>query len=137
VKTCIQQEHGMTDRQKTENSDDDQSDRLLEIVLAALDDIKGVDGKVIDVRGLTSITDRMVIVSGTSTRHLKALADNVVLEAKQHGFSALGVEGENGSEWILVDLADVVVHIMMPAIREFYALEKLWSVGDHDNASAS
>jgi ribosome-associated protein len=127
----------MTDRQKTENSDDDQSDRLLEIVLAALDDIKGVDGKVIDVRGLTSITDRMVIVSGTSTRHLKALADNVVLEAKQHGFSALGVEGENGSEWILVDLADVVVHIMMPAIREFYALEKLWSVGDHDNASAS
>ncbi len=127
----------MTDRQKTENSDDDQSDRLLEIVLAALDDIKGVDGKVIDVRGLTSITDRMVIVSGTSTRHLKALADNVVLEAKQHGFSALGVEGENGSEWILVDLADVVVHIMMPAIREFYALEKLWSVGDHNNASAS
>jgi ribosome-associated protein len=127
----------MTDRQKTENSDDDQSDRLLEIVLAALDDIKGVDGKVIDVRGLTSITDRMVIVSGTSTRHLKALADNVVLEAKQHGFSALGVEGENGSEWILVDLADVVVHIMMPAIREFYALEKLWSVGGHDNASAS
>ena len=127
----------MTDRQKTENRGDDQSDRLLEIVLAALDDIKGVDGKVIDVRGLTSITDRMVIVSGTSTRHLKALADNVVLEAKQHGFSALGVEGENGSEWILVDLADVVVHIMMPAIREFYALEKLWSVGDHNNASAS
>ena len=78
----------------------------------------------------------MVIVSGTSTRHLKALADNVVLEAKQHGFAALGVEGENGSEWILVDLADVVVHVMMPAIRDFYALEKLWSVGDQDNASA-
>ena len=126
----------MTDRQKTENSDNDQSDRLLEIVLAALDDIKGVDSKVIDVRGLTSITDRMVIVSGTSTRHLKALADNVVLEAKQHGFDALGVAGENGSEWILVDLADVVVHVMMPAIRDFYALEKLWSVGDQDNASA-
>ena len=76
----------MTNKQKTENSENDQSDRLLEIVLAALDDIKGVDSKVIDVRGLTSITDRMVIVSGTSTRHLKALADNVVLEAKQHGF---------------------------------------------------
>jgi ribosome-associated protein len=126
----------MTNKQQTENSDDDQSDRLLEVVLAALDDIKGVDSKVIDVRGMTSITDRMVIVSGTSTRHLKALADNVVLEAKQHGFTALGVEGENGSEWILVDLADVVVHAMMPAIREFYALEKLWSVGDHNNASA-
>jgi ribosome-associated protein len=126
----------MTNKQQTENSDDDQSDRLLEVVLAALDDIKGVDSKVIDVRGMTSITDRMVIVSGTSTRHLKALADNVVLEAKQHGFTALGVEGEIGSEWILVDLADVVVHAMMPAIREFYALEKLWSVGDHNNASA-
>lgn len=126
----------MTDRQQTENRDDDQSDRLLEIVLAALDDIKGVDVKVIDVRGLTSITDRMVIVSGTSSRHIKALADNVVLETKQNGFPALGVEGENGSEWVLVDLADVVVHIMMPDIREFYALEKLWSVGDHNNASA-
>jgi len=126
----------MTDRQQTENRDDDQSDRLLEIVLAALDDIKGVDIKVIDVRGLTSITDRMVIVSGTSTRHIKAMADNVVLETKQNGFPALGVEGENGSEWVLVDLADVVVHIMMPDIREFYALEKLWSVGDHSNASA-
>ena len=124
----------MTDRQQTENRDDDQSDRLLEIVLAALDDIKGVDIKVIDVRGLTSITDRMVIVSGTSTRHIKAMADNVVLETKQNGFPALGVEGENGSEWVLVDLADVVVHIMMPDIREFYALEKLWSVGDHNNA---
>ena len=126
----------MTDRQQTENRDDDQSDRLLEMVLAALDDIKGVDIKVIDVRGLTSITDRMVIVSGTSTRHIKAMADNVVLETKQNGFPALGVEGENGSEWVLVDLVDVVVHIMMPDIREFYALEKLWSVGDHNNASA-
>jgi len=127
----------MTNKQQTENTDNDQSDRLLEIVLAALDDVKGVDSKVIDVRGMTSITDRMVIVSGTSTRHLKALADNVVLEAKQHGFDALGVEGENGSDWILVDLADVVVHIMMPEIRDFYALEKLWSVGEHNNASTS
>ena len=125
----------MTDRQHT--LDNDQGDRLLEIVMAALDDIKAVDVRVIDVRDLTSITDRMVIASGTSTRHIKALADNVVLEAKQQGYSALGVEGESGSEWILVDLADVVVHVMMPDIRDFYALEKLWSVGDHNNASAS
>jgi ribosome-associated protein len=124
----------MTDKPHT--IDDDQGDRLLEIVLAALDDLKGVDIKVIDVRDLTSITDRMVIVSGTSSRHIKALADNVVLETKQNGFPALGVEGENGSEWVLVDLADVVVHIMMPEIREFYALEKLWSVGGHHSASA-
>ena len=112
------------------------SDRLLDIVLAALDDMKGVDVRVIDVRELTAITDRMVIVSGTSTRHVKALADNVALQAKQHGYQPLGVEGENAAEWVLVDLADVVVHVMMPEIREFYALEKLWSVGGRNNASA-
>ena len=65
-----------------------------------------------------------------------ALAEKVVLEAKQHGFAALGVEGEDSTGWILVDLSDVVVHIMMPETRDFYALEKLWSVGDRDNASA-
>ena len=126
----------MTNRQDTNISADDAGDRLLEIVIAALQDIKGVDIRVIDVRGLTAITDRMVIVSGTSSRHIKALAENVVLEAKRHGFAALGVEGEDSTGWILVDLTDVVVHIMMPEIREFYALEKLWSVGDRDNASA-
>ena len=102
------------------------SDRLLEIVLTALDDMKGVDVRVIDVRDLTSITDRMVIVSGTSTRHVKALAENVALQAKQHGYKPLGIEGENAAEWVLVDLVDVVVHVMLPAIRDFYALEKLW-----------
>jgi ribosome-associated protein len=121
---------------KQQDLNNEDSDRLLEIVLAALDDMKGVNVRVIDVRGLTSITDRMVIVSGTSTRHVKALADNVVLHAKQHGFKPLGVEGENSAEWVLVDLADVVVHIMMPDIRDFYALEKLWSVGGRNNASA-
>ena len=126
----------MTNKQNTDASSDEQGDRLLEIVIAALQDIKGVDIRVIDVRGMTSITDRMVIASGTSTRHLKALAENVVLKAKQHGFAALGVEGEDATGWILVDLVDVVVHVMMPEIREFYALEKLWSVGDRDNARA-
>jgi ribosome-associated protein len=130
------QENSMTNRQDTNISADETGDRLLEIVIAALEDIKGVDIRVIDVRGLTAITDRMVIVSGTSSRHIKALAENVVLEAKRHGFAALGVEGEDSTGWILVDLTDVVVHIMMPEIREFYALEKLWSVGDRDNASA-
>lgn len=126
----------MTHRQYTEETENEKGERLLDIVLAALGDLKGVDIKVIDVRGLTSITDRMVIASGTSSRHIKALAENVVLETKQRGFPALGVEGEDGAGWILVDLADVVVHIMMPETREFYALEKLWSVGDHNNASA-
>ncbi len=130
------QENSMTDRQGPKSSTEEQGERLLEIVIAALEDIKGVDIRVIDVRGLTSITDRMVIASGTSTRHIKALAENVILEAKRNGFAALGVEGEDTTGWILVDLSDVVVHIMMPETREFYALEKLWSVGDRDNASA-
>jgi len=112
------------------------SDQLLKIVMAALEDMKGVDIRVIDVRDQTSITDRMVIVSGTSTRHVKALAENVVLESKKNGYKPLGVEGENVAEWVLVDLADVVVHVMMPEIRDFYALEKLWSVGGRSDASA-
>lgn len=102
---------------------------LLALVMDALEDLKGVDIKVIDVSELTSITDRMVVVSGTSTRHVKALADNVALKAKQAGSPALGVEGAAAAEWILIDLGDVVVHVMLPAVREFYALEKLWSVG--------
>lgn len=129
-------ENSMSHRQKTEKTDDENVDRLLEIVMAALVDIKGVNIRVIDVRGLTSITDRMVIVSGTSSRHIRALAENVVLKAKQYKFPVLGVEGEDATGWILVDLADVVVHVMMPETREFYALEKLWSVGERDNASA-
>lgn len=110
--------------------------RLLGIVINALEDLKGVDLKVLDVRAQTTITDVMVIVSGTSTRHVKALADNVTLKAKANGFPALGVEGEQGAEWVLIDLGDVVVHVMIPAIREFYALEKLWSMGGEDNAGA-
>lgn len=130
------QEQGMTEKEHTTIPDDGAADRLQAIVTAALEDVKGVDIEVIDVRGLTSITDRMVIVSGTSSRHIKALADNVVLKAKENGFTALGVEGESDAGWILVDLVDVVVHIMMPDTREFYALEKLWSVGDRDIAGA-
>jgi ribosome-associated protein len=130
------QEHSMTDKDHTELSDDEVTDRLQAIVTMALEDVKAVDIEVIDVQGLTSITDRMVIASGTSSRHLKALADNVVLKAKEHGFTALGIEGESDAGWILVDLADVVVHIMMPDTREFYSLEKLWSVGDRDIADA-
>ena len=129
-------EHSMTDKDHTELSDDEVTDRLQVIVTTALQDVKAVDIEVIDVQGLTSITDRMVIASGTSSRHLKALADNVVLKAKEHGFTALGIEGESDAGWILVDLADVVVHIMMPDTREFYSLEKLWSVGDRDIADA-
>jgi len=108
---------------------DDRTRRLLAVTLRALEDMKAVDIRVLDVRDQTSITDLMVIASGTSTRHIKSLADHVAQEAKQTGVPAPGVEGDKGSEWILVDLIDVVVHIMMPETRAFYALEKLWSVG--------
>jgi ribosome-associated protein len=111
-------------------------ERLLKTTLAALEDMKAIDIRVIDVRDQTSITDIMVIASGTSTRHIKSIADNVELEAKKIGVKALGVEGDKGAEWILVDLADVVVHIMLPQVREFYALEKLWSVGGQPAAAA-
>ena len=111
-----------------------EEDRLLKTVVDAIDDMKGVDVMVIDVREMTSITDRMVIASGTSSRHVKAIADNVALAAKREGFPALGVEGAQVAEWVLIDLGDVVVHVMMPAIREFYALEKLWAVvGDNSD----
>ena len=111
-----------------EQQDNAAEDRLLNIVVDAIDDMKGVDLLVIDVRDMTSITDRMVITSGTSTRHVKSIADSVALKAKQGGFPALGVEGAQAAEWVLIDLGDVVVHVMTPAIREFYALEKLWAV---------
>jgi len=120
----------MTDKTDTDALNEANTERLMATVMTALEDIKAVDIRVIDVRGLTSITDRMVVASGTSTRHIKAIADNVAVAAKQQGFTALGIEGEPEAGWILVDLADVVVHIMMPETREFYALEKLWSVGE-------
>jgi ribosome-associated protein len=104
-------------------------DRLQALVIDALEDLKGVDIKVLDVTGMTSITDRMVVVGGTSTRHVKSLAEHVVLKAKEAGNPPLGVEGEQAAEWVLIDLGDVVVHVMLAPVRAFYALEKLWSVG--------
>jgi ribosome-associated protein len=115
---------------------DERTQQLLDIALRALEDMKAVDIRVIDVRGMTSITDVMVIASGTSTRHVKAVAGKVEEEAKKSGVRALGVEGEKGAEWILIDLGDVVVHVMMPEVREFYALEKLWSVGSEQRSAA-
>jgi len=103
---------------------------LLETVHAALDELKAKDVVQIDVRGKSSVCDFMVIASGTSTRHVKSVADEVVRFAKQLDVMPLGVEGEREAEWVLVDLGDVVVHVMLPRVREFYALERLWTVGD-------
>lgn len=103
---------------------------LLRTVGEAVAELKAVDVIEIDVRGKTSVCDYMVVASGTSTRHVKSIADEVVRFAKRLDCQPLGVEGEREAEWVLVDLGDVVVHVMLPRVREFYALERLWTVGD-------
>jgi len=102
-------------------------DSIKTIVLSALEDVKANDIQVLDVSGLTDVTDTMVVASGTSNRHVKSLAENVMREAKQQGIPALGAEGLENGEWVLVDFGDVVLHAMLPAAREFYDLERLWS----------
>jgi len=99
-----------------------------QVVAAALDDLKAVDIIVLDVRHLTTVTDSMVVASGRSDRHVRAIAGAVVEQSKKAGFRPIGVEGERSGEWVLVDLGDVVVHVMLPRVREFYNLEKLWDM---------
>ena len=101
--------------------------KLLKLVQNAIDDLKGVNTVILDVRDLASFTDYMVIASGTSSVHVKSIADNVAKETKKGGFSTISIEGHSYGEWVLVDLGDVAVHVMLPTIREFYQLEKLWA----------
>jgi ribosome-associated protein len=103
--------------------------KLREVVLGALAELKAVDVKALDVRGITDITDTMVVASGTSDRHVKSLAERVTQRCKEAGFRPFGIEGERDGEWVLLDLQDVVLHVMLPRVREFYALEKLWEGG--------
>lgn len=104
-----------------------QAEQLKQIVESALEDLKAVNTVTLDVTGLTDVMDYLVITSGTSNRHVKSLANNVVMEAKKQGARPLGVEGEGAGEWVLVDFGDVVVHVMLPATRDFYDLERLWT----------
>ena len=104
---------------------------LTKLAVAAIEDLKGFDIKVLDVRALTAITDSMVICTGTSSRHVKSIADNVVDKFRQHGLRARGVEGFEQGEWVLVDLGAVVVHVMQLNARVFYQLEKLWDIHEH------
>ena len=103
-----------------------QTDEIQALVLKAVEALKAQNVRVLDVREKTSVTDILVIASGTSNRHVKAIAQNVSIEAKKAGVAILGVEGETEAEWVLVDLGDVVAHVMLPQVREFYQLERLW-----------
>jgi ribosome-associated protein len=98
------------------------------VVLDALDDMKALEVKVLDVRGLTDIADYMVIASGTSDRHVRSVAQRVVEKTKEAGFRPHGVEGLGDGDWVLVDLHEYIVHVMLPRVREFYGLEKLWDL---------
>jgi len=101
---------------------------IVEIALNAIADLKGVNVTTLDVRGVTDIADNMIIVSGNSDRHVRAIAGRVIEFAKKAGFRPMGVEGERDGEWVLVDLQDAIVHVMLPRVREFYRLESLWDV---------
>ncbi len=103
------------------------TEQIKELALEFLDDLKAKDVVTIDVSNLTDVTDCLVIASGTSTRHVKSLGDNVVMEFKKRDYMPLGIEGLDDGFWVLVDLGRVVVHVMQPEARELYDLERLWS----------
>jgi ribosome-associated protein len=105
-----------------------ETEALRDVVLKALDDMKAKDVLVLDVRNKTCITDIMIIASGTSDRHVKSIAQTVAFQAKLAGETPLGTEGLDDGEWALVDLNGVVVHVMLPKVRDFYHLERLWSM---------
>jgi len=104
------------------------SKQLAGLVTAALDDIKAQDVQLLDVRKLTSIMDFMIVATGTSDRHVRSIADKVVEAVEENGVKALGIEGADEAEWVLVDLGDVVLHVMQRKVRDLYQLEKLWAI---------
>ncbi len=113
------------------------STELSELVVDALEEVKAQDIVKLDVRDLTTVTDYMIVASGTSNRHVKALAEAVAEKCREAGHRPAGIEGEDGSEWVLLDLQDTLVHVMLPRVREFYNLEKLWSLRPTEDAVAT
>jgi len=119
-------------------SDELTTEQLQHLVVSSLEDFKATDITVIDVSGKNPLTERMVIATGNSTRHVKSMAVNLVVNAKAAGNAPLGVEGEGEGEWVLVDLNDVIVHLMLPQTRAFYNLENLWEASaDHRSGVSS
>ena len=111
-------------------------DQLLQLVLSSLEDFKAIDIQEIDVSPQNPLADRFVIASGSSTRHVKSMAENLVMRTKAFGCPPLGVEGQEQAEWVLVDLTDIIVHLMLPQTRAFYNLEKLWEASSAHRSSA-
>lgn len=103
------------------------TDNIGELAVAALEDLKGQEINVLDVTALSDVMDNLILATGTSNRHVKSLAANVVEELKKQGLQPIGVEGLDSADWVLVDYGSVVVHVMLPQTRKFYDLEKLWS----------
>ena len=114
-----------------------ESRELCDLAIAALEDSKGEAIEIIDLTDRATFADYMIVASGSSTRQVKALADRLVQRAKEAGYKPLGVEGDREAEWVLVDLADVVVHVMLPQTRAFYNLEKLWSTPPATRSSSA
>ena len=110
--------------------------QLHQLVLSTLEELKAVDVKSVDVTGLSPLTDHFVVASGNSTRHVKSMADKLVQAAKAKGLQPLGVEGEQEAQWILVDLNDIIVHLMLPQARAFYNIEKLWEASNEQRAGS-
>ena len=110
-------------------------EQLRELVLTALEDFKAIDIHTIDVSEQNPLTELFVIASGSSSRHLKSMAENLIIRAKAAGCPPLGVEGQRQSDWVLVDLNDVIVHLMLPQARAFYNLEKLWEASSDQRDS--
>jgi ribosome-associated protein len=112
-------------------------DQLRDLVISALEDLKALDIQQINVAGQNPLTDLFVVASGSSSRHVKSMAEKLVMKAKAAGCAPLGVEGAREAEWVLVDLNDVIVHLMLPQTRAFYNLEKLWDASNQRRSSAS
>ena len=111
-------------------------DQLRDLVISTLEDLKAIDIQQIDVSGQNPLTDLFVVASGSSTRHVKSMSENLVIKFKSAGHPPLGVEGEREAEWVLVDLNDVIVHLMLPQTRAFYNLEKLWEASSQQRSGA-
>jgi ribosome-associated protein len=111
-------------------------EQMKKAVVDALEDVKATDISVLDVSKLTSLASYMIIASGTSNRQTRALADNVKKKLKENGAEIYGTEGEQEGEWVLVDLGDIIVHIMLPATRDYYNLEQLWGAAESRRQSS-